>query len=237
MYIMATTSSVFFYLILIMLGKTLPVFYAVYERTHNIISNLHRFDAETPLTAMSQVTKEIFMENTDFFPIKPVDYGRFLVISLGTGSNKREGRFTAQESSKSGRAQVAVRAPPPSSTSSRKRVRTWWTFTPLFSFKRCARRSSTFAYRYVCLLREGRRRLISISRSEPALRCMQDDTLTGDAASLDISRKENLEKLVKELLGKPVTRVNLENGNYEPVEEEGTNEEALTRFAQRLTFQ
>ncbi|CAL9762313.1 unnamed protein product [Musa acuminata subsp. burmannicoides] len=103
-----------------MLGKTLPVFYAEYERTHNIISNLHRFEAETPLTAMSQVAKEIFMENTDFFPIKPVDYGRFLVISLGTGSNKQEGRFTAQESSKRGvLSGCTTRAPPPSSTSSR----------------------------------------------------------------------------------------------------------------------
>ena len=42
------------------------------------------------------------MENADFFPIKPVDYGRFLVISLGTGSNKREERFSAEESGKWG---------------------------------------------------------------------------------------------------------------------------------------
>ncbi|XP_064966811.1 patatin-like protein 2 [Musa acuminata AAA Group] len=158
---MATTSSVF-YLILIMLGKTLPVFYAEYERTHNIISNLHRFEAETPLTAMSQVTKGIFMENTDFFPIKPVDYGRFLVISLGTGSNKQDGRFTAQESSKRGvLSGCTTRAPPPSSTSSRN----------------------------------GRPRLCSLSS---AVIGEADDTLTGDAASLDITGKENLEKLVKE---------------------------------------
>ncbi|CAL9092409.1 unnamed protein product [Musa acuminata var. zebrina] len=155
-----------------MLGKTLPVFYAEYERTHNIISNLHRFEAETPLTAMSQVTKGIFMENTDFFPIKPVDYGRFLVISLGTGSNKQDGRFTAQESSKRGvLSGCTTRAPPPSSTSSRN----------------------------------GRPRLCSLSSAvigeavpSHTGTCMQDDTLTGDAASLDITGKENLEKLVKE---------------------------------------
>ncbi|XP_065041623.1 patatin-like protein 2 [Musa acuminata AAA Group] len=191
-----------------MLCKTFPIFYAEYERTHNIIGNLHRFEAETPLTAMSQVTKEIFMENTDFFPIMPVDYGRFLVISLGTGSNKQEGRFTAQESSKRGvLSGCTTRAPPPSSTSSRN----------------------------------GRPRLCSLSSAvigEAVPSHTGTCTLTGDAASLDITGKENLEKLVKvgkELLGKPVTRVNLENGNYEPVEEEGRNEEALTCFAQRLS--
>ncbi|KAJ8477964.1 hypothetical protein OPV22_021691 [Ensete ventricosum] len=42
------------------------------------------------LVAMGEITKEIFEENPDFFPIKPMDYHRFLVISLGTGSSKEE---------------------------------------------------------------------------------------------------------------------------------------------------
>lgn len=54
------------------------------------------------LTAMSMVTREIFAKNEDFFPIKPMDYGRFLVISLGTGSAKDEARFSAKETSKWG---------------------------------------------------------------------------------------------------------------------------------------
>lgn len=58
-------------------------------------------DGQT-LTALSQVTKEILMENADFFPIQPADNRRFLVISLGTGSNKQEGKFSAQESAKWG---------------------------------------------------------------------------------------------------------------------------------------
>ncbi|KAL0351974.1 UNVERIFIED_CONTAM: Patatin-like protein 2 [Sesamum calycinum] len=40
------------------------------------------------LVAISQVTKQILDANPDFFPIKPTDFGRFLVISLGTGSPK-----------------------------------------------------------------------------------------------------------------------------------------------------
>lgn len=40
---------------------------------------------------------------------------------------------------------------------------------------------------------------------------------------------ENLVKIGEGLLKKPVSRVNLETGLYEPVEKEGTNEEALKK--------
>ncbi|KAG5613131.1 hypothetical protein H5410_024412 [Solanum commersonii] len=46
--------------------------------------------AREALVATSQVTKQIMAGNPDFFPIKPIDYGRFLVISVGTGSAKVE---------------------------------------------------------------------------------------------------------------------------------------------------
>ena len=65
----------------------------------------------------------------------------------------------------------------------------------------------------------------------------QDDTLTGDASSVDITTTENLQRLVeigKELLKKPVSRVNLETGRFEKIEGEGTDEEALTYFAELL---
>ncbi|CAN1343691.1 Patatin-like protein 1 [Linum perenne] len=41
------------------------------------------------LVAIREVTKEI-MKNPGGFSIKPVEYGKFLVVSLGTGSNKTE---------------------------------------------------------------------------------------------------------------------------------------------------
>ncbi|GFY93839.1 PATATIN-like protein 5 [Actinidia rufa] len=62
-------------------------------------------------------------------------------------------------------------------------------------------------------------------------------TLTGDAASLDIATKENMQRLVQignELLKKPMSRVNLETGRFEVVGEV-TNEEALIRFAEQLS--
>lgn len=65
----------------------------------------------------------------------------------------------------------------------------------------------------------------------------QDDTLTGDVASVDIATNENLQNLVRTgeaLLNNNVSRVNLETGKFEAVEGEGTNEDALARFARLL---
>lgn len=61
----------------------------------------------------------------------------------------------------------------------------------------------------------------------------QIDTLHGNLSSVDVSTKENLENLVKvgeQLLENPITRLNLDTGRYEPVENGGTNEAALKRW-------
>ncbi|MFQ6642133.1 hypothetical protein Gotur_017838, partial [Gossypium turneri] len=54
------------------------------------------------LVAMGEVSKEIIKGNPDFFPTKPMDYGKFLVISLGTGTRKDEKRYNAKQSAKWG---------------------------------------------------------------------------------------------------------------------------------------
>ena len=54
------------------------------------------------LVAINEVSKEIHQGNPDFFPIRPTDYGRFLVISLGTGSAKTEETYNAEEAAKWG---------------------------------------------------------------------------------------------------------------------------------------
>ncbi|GAY39477.1 hypothetical protein CUMW_044620 [Citrus unshiu] len=66
---------------------------------------------------------------------------------------------------------------------------------------------------------------------------IQDDTLTGDQASVDVATKKNLESLVgigERLLKKPVTKVNFETGLCEPCGQ-GTNDEALIRLAEVLS--
>ena len=60
----------------------------------------------------------------------------------------------------------------------------------------------------------------------------QDDKLTGALSSVDIATTENLDNLVKvgeELLEKPVSRVNMNTGLYQPLQNGGTNKEALKK--------
>lgn len=55
---------------------------------------------------------------------------------------------------------------------------------------------------------------------------------------MDVATTKNMEKLVQignDRLKKPVSRVNLDTGRYEEVSGEGTNEEALIRFAKLLS--
>ncbi|KAM4129540.1 hypothetical protein ACJW30_01G031400 [Castanea mollissima] len=44
----------------------------------------------------------VFKENPDFFPIKPTDYGCFLVISVGTGSPKTAEKYNAKKAARWG---------------------------------------------------------------------------------------------------------------------------------------
>lgn len=67
---------------------------------------------------------------------------------------------------------------------------------------------------------------------------MQDDSLTGDEASLDIATEKNLRRLVEignALLKKPVSRVQLDTGKYEQCVGEGTYEDALIKFAKTIS--
>ncbi|XP_008779158.1 patatin-like protein 2 [Phoenix dactylifera] len=164
------------------------------------------------LVAMSEVTKEIFRGNTDFFPIKPTDYGRFLVISLGTGTAKNEEKFDAKESSKWG-------------------VLGWLLSggsNPLVDAFTQA--SSDMVDIHISVVFQA-------LHSDSKYLRIQDDTLKGTVSSVDVATKENLDSLVKigeELLKKPTSRINLETGVYEPVDKE-TNEQALKRFAKILS--
>ncbi|KAG4931652.1 hypothetical protein JHK82_048762 [Glycine max] len=143
------------------------------------------------LVAMNEVTKQIIKQNSDLFPIKPLEYGRFLIISIGTGTAKNEEKFNAQMAAKWG-------------------LLDW-------------------------LTQSGSTPLIDVFTQSSA---DMDDTLTGTDSSVDIATKENLEKLSQigeKLLKKPVSRVNLENGLFEPLKNRETNEDALKRFAKILS--
>lgn len=50
---------------------------------------------------MGQVSKDIILADDDFFPVMPADYGKFMVISVGCGSN-RDRRYSAKAAAKWG---------------------------------------------------------------------------------------------------------------------------------------
>lgn len=185
---------------------------------------------------MSEVTKEINRGSPNFFPIKPMDYGRFLVISLGAGTGRAtEKYYTAKEAARWG-------------------VFGWLTSggsTPLvdvftqasadmvdlhISVVSQALHSEKNYLRiqvYTYVTQQNCRHVFFLfwdwNYDKTLLK--QDDTLLGELSSADIATKKNLDDLVKvgeELLKKPVSRVNLDKGMVEPAGRE-TNEEALRR--------
>ncbi|CAO2202241.1 unnamed protein product, partial [Urochloa humidicola] len=133
------------------------------------------------LLAMNHVSKQILLGDEDFFPIKPADYGKFMVLSLGTGSAKVEGKFDAVQCSRWGLL--------------------GWLYnkgaTPIIdSFTQA---SSDLVDIHTSVLFQA-------LHSEKSYLRIQNDELTGDTSSVDISTSENLNSLVevgKALLKKP----------------------------------
>ncbi|CAL9115617.1 unnamed protein product [Musa acuminata var. zebrina] len=165
------------------------------------------------LVAMSQIKKEIALMNKNFANFKSIDYHKFIIISIGTGSAKVEQKFSAHLASKWGILQ--------------------WLYhggsNPLID--------SFF---------QGSADVVDIHMSSlfQSLNCeknylrIQDDTLMGERSSVDVSTEENLLELVqigKNLLNKKVSRVNLETGIFQEIDGEGTNADALTQLAKRLS--
>ncbi|GFZ18737.1 hypothetical protein Acr_27g0004760 [Actinidia rufa] len=157
--------------------------------------------------------KEILMGKFKFSDMEPSGSNRMLVLSLGTGAAKQEEKYNAPTASQWGMLN--------------------WVFnngaTPLIDVYSNA--SSDMVDIHVSTLFQ------SLHAKKNYLR-IQNDTLTGDEASTDVATEENMQRLVqigKELLEKPVSRVNLETGKFEAIEGEGTCGEALSNFAELLS--
>ncbi|CAJ2646215.1 unnamed protein product [Trifolium pratense] len=168
------------------------------------------------LVAIREVTKDMMRIkdwNKSGKSGKGIQYDRFIVISIGTGSNKTEGKYNA------------------------KMVAKWGALTWLFNAGAtpiidCFSEASTDMIDYHNSV------LFTALQSQNNYLRIQDDTLKGKTASVDVSTEENLNDLVtagKNLLQKNVTRVDLDTGVYETVEDKGTIEEELKRFAKLLS--
>ncbi|XP_062104566.1 patatin-like protein 2 [Humulus lupulus] len=181
-----------------------------------VIRKFHLIDggvaANNPtLVAISEVSKEITRGSEAFSPMNPLDYARFLVISLGTGSSKAQMKYDAPDAAKWGLLSWLNRGGS----------------TPIID---------VFSHASVDMVDLHLSVVFQALNSEENYLRIQDDTLTGDVSSVDIATNKNLEDLVKvgeKLLKKPVSRVNLETGRFEICCQE-TNEKALIRFAKIL---
>ncbi|KAL2906220.1 Patatin-like protein 1 [Bienertia sinuspersici] len=151
------------------------------------------------LVAITEVTKEVVKGNPDYFPIKATDRERLMVISLGTGTDKVDYKYNAEKASKWGIVS--------------------WLYddgsSPLLDAFDQAKADMIDFHTAVAF--------DAYHSSHNYLR-IQDDTLTGISASMDVATEENLENLVKigkTLLKKPVSRINFNTGRYEPIPNAG----------------
>ncbi|CAL4991461.1 unnamed protein product [Urochloa decumbens] len=162
------------------------------------------------MVAISMLTKEVLRHNPDF---KPVEYGNFLIISVGTGSPKQAEMYTAPKCAKWGLLRWLYDGG----------------FTPLIDI---------FSHASADMVDIHAQVLFEALRCEKNYLRIQDDSLVGPTSSVDIATKENMEALIgigAELLKKPVARVNIDTGVYESVPGMGTNEQALECFARKLS--
>ncbi|RLM59005.1 patatin-like protein 1 [Panicum miliaceum] len=162
------------------------------------------------MVAMSMLTKEVLRHNPDF---RPVEFGNFLIVSIGTGTPKHSEKYTAPKCAKWGLLRWLYDGG----------------FTPLIDI---------FSHASTDMVDIHAQVLFEALRCEKNYLRIQDDSLVGHTSSVDIATKENMEALIgigRELLKKPVASVNIDTGVYEPVPGEGTNEQALERFARKLS--
>ncbi|KAJ8546139.1 hypothetical protein K7X08_018722 [Anisodus acutangulus] len=199
-----------------------PTYFPVhYFETKDAQGKIRTFDlvdggvaANNPtLMAITHVSKQIMTGNFQYEDMENMDCKKMLVLSLGTGTGKHEEKYNATMASRWGML--------------------GWVFnngaTPLIDVYGDA--SADMVDIHVSTM-------FQTLGSEKNYIRIQDDNLTGEAASMDIATTKNMERLVQignDLLKKPVSRVNLETGLYEPVVGEGTNEAAIVRFAQLLS--
>ncbi|XP_030934641.1 patatin-like protein 2 [Quercus lobata] len=156
--------------------------------------------------AIGEAKKEII-------PSKVITKVRFLVVSLGTGSQKIENTYDANEVAK-------------------------WALQQWLTHKGESPLEDTLMEAKKDIMDLDIWTDLQIFQSQQYYLRIQDDTLNRTISSVDIATKENLDNLVKvgeELLDKPVSRVNLDTGILEPTNQ-GTNREALSSAAKVLSM-
>ncbi|XP_071679852.1 patatin-like protein 2 [Lolium perenne] len=164
------------------------------------------------LCAMSQVSQDIILGDGELFMQNPVNYGKFMVVSIGCGLNPKE-KYSAKDAAKWGILNWIVKDGT----------------APIVDMFNAASADMVDIHLSV---------LFGALRSSHRYLRIQYDQLSGSAGSIDDCSKENMDRLVEignELLRKNVSRVDLETGRNVEITGEGTNSEQLSKFARQLS--
>ncbi|KAK3200720.1 hypothetical protein Dsin_024135 [Dipteronia sinensis] len=166
------------------------------------------------LLAVCEVTKETCGRGENLRHWSAMDYSNLLVLSLGTGSSKKDIQFKVGDGKQ-------------------------WGFVSWLC-------NSDGRMPFIDIIFNAMDDMVEIYMSiffkssafrDNYLR-IQIDSLKYSEYESDNSKKENLENLARignDLLKQPVSELNLDTGYYEPLQGQGTNEDALRKFAKRLS--
>ncbi|TVU46684.1 hypothetical protein EJB05_06234 [Eragrostis curvula] len=183
------------------------------EREYNLIDGGVAANNPT-MVAMTQITKMMLArEKQELFPVQPSNCGRFLVLSIGTGSASEQGLFTARQCSRWG-------------------VIRWLRnkgMAPIIDIFMAA--SSDLVDIHTSVMFQS-------LHSDAGYLRIQDNSLCGAAATVDAATPENMRELVaigERMLAQRVSKVNVETGCNEPVPGAGSNADALAGFARQLS--
>ncbi|KAK9678332.1 hypothetical protein RND81_11G204400 [Saponaria officinalis] len=200
-------------------GSAAPTFLpSYYFKNSYDVSNVREFNLvdgglvnnNPTLLAMMEVSKEMMKEDESAHAMHD---DRLVVISIGSGSAKKEEKYNAKMTAKWGALSWIMENGS----------------SPIIDSLFESGADIVDLHNSV---------LFQSTHSQSNYLRIQEDDLTGTAASMDVSTKENLENLVRigqDLLNKPASRVNPETGHYEVIPNLGSNAVALTRLAERLS--
>ncbi|TVU24239.1 hypothetical protein EJB05_26660, partial [Eragrostis curvula] len=179
------------------------------HKVHRRIIN----SGDETMTAMLELSEEALRENEGQKHVESLEYKNFIIISIGTGSAKQAKKYSAKDFAKWGLFHWATN-------------RDGASIIDVFGQANADMVDIHAAVRFE-----------DIGCENNYLR-IQPDNLEGNTASMDCATNENMDDLIKignDLLKKPVARVNIDTGVYEPVNGLDTNADALRKFAEMLS--
>ncbi|XP_022741793.1 patatin-like protein 1 [Durio zibethinus] len=169
--------------------------------------------ANNPALLALMPTGPAFPSDEEISLGRALNYENYLIISLGTGTSKMEKKYNAKMAAK------------------------WGILGWLYN-EGSSPLVDAFTFAGADMVDLHMSFIFRSIKSEQSYLRIQDDKLRGDESSTDKATKKKMKNLVQigeRLLQKPVSRMNLDSGSFEPVDNEGTNEQALSRFAKLLS--